>query len=137
MPLLRFMTGDVSLLIDEPCECGRYSPRLGPIIGRKKQMIKYRGTTLYPQSIYSILDDIPEVNDYYISVSGDYNLSDMLKVHVSLSNGSILTERIMDRLQARLRVRPEVIISPDEEIKKQILPSTYRKINRFIDRRNY
>ena len=136
MPLLRFKTGDVSFLIDEPCACGRYSPRLGPIIGRKKQMIKYKGTTLYPQGIYSVLDEISEVNDYYITVSGDYDLSDMLSVHVSLSNGLFPPDRIMDRLQARLRVRPEVIISPDEEIKKQILSSTSRKINRFIDRRN-
>lgn len=136
MPLLRFKTGDVSLLIDEPCDCGRYSPRLGPIIGRKKHMIKYKGTTLYPQGIYSVLDEIPEVNDYYITVSGDYDLSDMLNVHVSLNNGAFPPDRIMDILQARLRVRPEVIISTDEEIKKQILPSTSRKINRFIDRRN-
>ena len=61
MPLLRFRTGDVSFLIDKPCSCGRFSPRLGPIIGRKKQMIKYRGTTLYPQAIYSVLAEIPGI----------------------------------------------------------------------------
>jgi phenylacetate-CoA ligase len=136
MPLLRFKTGDVSFLIDKPCECGRYSPRLGPIIGRKKQMIKYRGTTLYPQAIYSILDEIPDVSDYYITVRSDFDLSDVLNVHVSLSNSSCPPDRIMDRLQARLRVRPDVTISTDEEIKKRILPATSRKINRFIDRRN-
>ena len=137
MPLLRFRTGDVSFLVDEPCECGRYSPRLGPIIGRKKQMIKYRGTTLYPHAIYSVLDEIPDVSDYYISVSSDFDLSDVLNVHVSLSNGSYPPDRIMDRLQARLRVRPEVVISTDEEIKKRISPATSRKINRFIDMRSH
>jgi phenylacetate-CoA ligase len=137
MPLLRFRTGDVSFLVDGPCECGRYSPRLGPIIGRKKQMIKYRGTTLYPHAIYSVLDEIPDVSDYYISVSSDFDLSDVLNVHVSLSNGSYPPDRIMDRLQARLRVRPEVVISTDEEIKKRISPATSRKINRFIDMRSH
>ena len=136
MPMLRFKTGDVSFLIDKPCECGRYSPRLGPIIGRKKQMIKYRGTTLYPQAIYSVLDEIPEVSNYYITVNSDFALSDMLNVYVSLSNGSCPRDRIMDRLQARLRVRPDVVICTDEEIKKQVLPASSRKVNRFIDRRN-
>lgn len=136
MPLLRFKTGDVSFLINEPCECGRHSPRLGPVLGRKQQMIKYRGTTLYPQAVYSVLDEIPEVSEYYLAVSNDFDLSDVLSVHVSLTNNSCSSESIMDRLQVRLRVRPEVIILSDEEIKKQILSGNSRKINRFIDRRS-
>jgi phenylacetate-CoA ligase len=83
------------------------------------------------------LDEIPDVSDYYISVSSDFDLSDVLNVHVSLSNGSYPLDRIMDRLQARLRVRPEVVISTDEEIKKRISPATSRKINRFIDMRSH
>ena len=136
MPLLRFRTGDVSFLADGPCECGRYSPRLGPILGRKRQMIKYRGTTLYPQSVYAVLDEIPEVSEYYISVRSDFDLSDVLSVHVSVTNGSSSPAGIIERLQARLRVRPEVVISTEEEIRKQMLTGQSRKINRFIDRRN-
>ncbi|RJR16576.1 MAG: phenylacetate--CoA ligase family protein [Nitrospiraceae bacterium] len=135
MPLLRFRTGDVSFLENGPCECGRYSPRLGPILGRKKQMIKYRGTTLYPQSVYAVLDEIPEVSEYFVAVRSDFDLSDILSVHVSLSNGTCSPAGIIDRLQARLRVRPEVVISTEEEIKKQMLTGQSRKINRFIDRR--
>ena len=99
-------------------------------------MIKYRGTTLYPQAIYAVLDEIPEVSEYCITVSSDFDLSDVLSVTVSLKNGSRSTESIMDSLQARLRVRPEVIVSAEDEIKKQILPGNTRKVNRFIDRRN-
>jgi len=135
MPLLRFRTGDVSFLEIGPCECGRYSPRLGPILGRKKQMIKYRGTTLYPQAVYAVLDEIPEVSEYYVAVRSDFDLSDILSVHVSVSNGPCSTDGIIDRLQARLRVRPEVVISTEEEIKKQMSTGQSRKINRFIDRR--
>ncbi|MDH5755873.1 MAG: AMP-binding protein, partial [Nitrospinota bacterium] len=66
MPLLRFKTGDVSFFIDQPCGCGRSSIRLGPILGRKKQMIKMRGTTFYPQSIFAQLDEIEHVSEYYM-----------------------------------------------------------------------
>jgi phenylacetate-CoA ligase len=136
MPLLRFRTGDVSFLADGPCECGRCSPRLGPILGRKKQMIKYRGTTLYPQAVYAVLDEMPEVSEYYVTVRSDFDLSDILSVHVAVTNGSCSSAGIIDRLQARLRVRPEVVISTEEEIRKQMLTGQSRKINRFIDRRN-
>lgn len=135
MPLLRFKTGDVSFLIDEPCECGRYSVRLGPILGRKKQMIKYRGTTLYPQAVYSVLDEIPEVSDYHVTVSSDFDLSDAMKVCVSVKNNSCSAERIIDKLQAHLRVRPDVEIKSEEEIKAQLFSGNSRKAIRFIDRR--
>jgi len=135
MPLLRFRTGDMSFLINEPCRCGRFSPRLGPILGRKKQMIKYRGTTLYPQAVYSVLDGIPEVTEYYVTVSSDFELSDALKVYVSVGNNSCSAERIMDKLQAHLRVRPEVVISGKDEIQRQLFSGNSRKAMRFIDMR--
>ena len=48
MPLLRFKTGDLVRKHAGPCPCGRNTYRLGPVEGRKQQMIKYKGTTLYP-----------------------------------------------------------------------------------------
>ena len=133
MPLLRFRTGDVSFLIDEPCECGRTSTRIGPIIGRKKQMIKFKGTTLYPQSIYTVLDEIPGVGDYFISVGADFDLSHELKVHVSLSDPGMTGEEIADRLQAQLRVKPEVCVSTEENIKRTIYSENSRKPKRFFE----
>ena len=135
MPLLRFKTGDVSFLIDGPCGCGRFSPRLGPIIGRKKQMIKYRGTTLYPQAIYSVLAEIPGISEYYITLASDYDLSDQVKICVSVSSSSCSAESIADELQARLRVRPEVVIASEEQVREQVYSGNSRKLVRLIDRR--
>ncbi|HUI45018.1 MAG TPA: AMP-binding protein [Nitrospirota bacterium] len=135
MPLLRFRTGDMSFLMHEPCSCGRNSSRLGPILGRKKQMIKFRGTTLYPNSIYTVLDSFPEVGEYYVSASSDYDLSDVVTVHVALKDASCTAEMIMDKLQAHLRVRPEVVIADEETVKKQVYSGNPRKLIRFIDTR--
>src|SRR4030067_2448628 len=135
MPLLRFKTGDISFLIDERCECGRFSPRLGPILGRKKQMIKYRGTTLYPQSIYSVLDEIPEVSEYYVTVTSSFDLSDAVKVYASVNNNSYSAGKIMNNLQAHLRVMPEVVITDEENIREKIYSGNSSKIIRFFDMR--
>ncbi|MCD8540399.1 MAG: AMP-binding protein, partial [Leadbetterella sp.] len=54
MPLVRFKTGDIVQAHYEACECGRNSLRIGPVIGRKQQMIKYKGTTLYPPAMNNL-----------------------------------------------------------------------------------
>ncbi len=135
MPLLRFKTGDISFLIDEPCACGRYSPRLGPILGRKKQMIKFRGTTLYPNALYSVLDSFPGISEYYITATSDYDLSDVISVAVAVNDASCSADMIMDKLQAHLRVRPEVIIATEESVKREVYPGNSRKLIRFVDKR--
>lgn len=134
-PLLRFRTGDISFLIDGPCACGRNSLRLGPILGRKKQMIKLRGTTLYPNSIYAVLDAIPEISDYYVVASSAYDLSDQVQVFIALKTQAATPEMIMDKLQSRLRVRPEVIVESEQKVRQQVYAGNSRKPIRFLDMR--
>ncbi len=37
MPLIRYRTGDVAVLLTSPCRCGSPLPRLGPLLGRLDQ----------------------------------------------------------------------------------------------------
>ena len=136
MPLIRFRTGDVSMLLTEECPCGRMSPRLGPIIGRKNQMMKVRGTTLYPQAVYSALDETPEVSEYYMVVTGKEDLSDEITIHVAVRDGSIAAETVADALQARLRVKPAVVVEPEEAVRQHVYSPKSRKPIRFTDNRN-
>lgn len=135
MPLVRFRTGDLSFLMDGPCRCGRTSPRLGPILGRKQQMLKLRGTTVYPTAINAVLDGYPGISEYYVAASSDGDLSDRVRVVVSLDDPSCSAEGIMDRLQARLRVRPEVVIAGEDEVRSRVYPGNARKLIRFVDMR--
>jgi phenylacetate-CoA ligase len=135
MPLVRFRTGDISFLVDKPCSCGRNSIRLGPILGRKKQMIKLKGTTLYPNAIYSVLDSFPEISEYCIEVSSEYDLSDIVRIMVAVKEPSCTEQTIINRLQSQLRVRPEVVIASDDSLKSMVYAGNPRKINRFVDKR--
>jgi len=60
MPLLRYTTGDMVQAHYGNCICGRNTMRLSPVLGRKKHMIKYKGTTLYPQSVIEVLSGIKQ-----------------------------------------------------------------------------
>jgi phenylacetate-CoA ligase len=135
MPLIRFRTGDISFLLTGPCACGRLSPRLGPIIGRKKQMLKVRGTTLYPQALYAALDEIPGVSEFYVEAFSECDLSDQLRVHVAVADPRIDVREIQDRIQARVRVKPEVVVEPDAAVRERVFDARSRKPIRFFDLR--
>lgn len=136
MPLVRFKTGDISFIIDEPCGCGRNTIRLGPILGRKKQMMKVRGTTLYPQAIYSVLEEIKGIKEYYITVTSENELSDAIEVCLAVDSPKCTVESIQDKLQARLRVKPRIVIGDEERLRQQIYNQKFRKPIRFIDKRD-
>lgn len=137
MPLVRFKTGDTSFLIAEPCSCGRITPRLGPILGRRSQMIKTKGTTVYPLSILAALNSMPGISDYYVVATSEDRLSDHLTVHAAISSGHDCSpESIAEQLQCRLRVKTSVVIEPEAEIARGIFGPESRKANRFIDKRS-
>ena len=48
MPLLRYRTGDIGCLLDEPCACGRTTVRLTGLRGRHDDMLIVRGVNIYP-----------------------------------------------------------------------------------------
>ncbi|MFA5362116.1 MAG: AMP-binding protein [Candidatus Omnitrophota bacterium] len=135
MPLIRFKTGDISFLIPERCRCGRKSVRLGPILGRKQQMMKIRGTTVYPQAIFSVLEETGRVAEYCISVRQESILSDAVTVHAAVTDKDCSAAYIQEQLQARLRVRPDVIVEEEEMLRSRVYPQKSRKPVRFFDYR--
>jgi phenylacetate-CoA ligase len=137
MPLLRYKTGDICVYDDTPCACGRNSLRLSPVMGRKKQMLKYKGTTLYPPALFDILHEMENVIDYVAEVSSNEMGTDEVLIYIVPDKFDEETNRkIRANLQARLRVSPHIKYITEEEIKKIQMPEAGRKIIRFIDRRN-
>jgi len=136
MPLLRFKTGDVACFHYEKCSCGRTSMRISPIVGRKKQMIKFKGTTLYPASVFDVLDNADYVENYYVEVTSNEIGMDHLTTYIGVKNpNEELIKDLKDRFRAKLRVAPDVQFKPIDEIQKIVLPEIKRKPTKFIDSR--
>jgi phenylacetate-CoA ligase len=134
MPLIRYQTGDIARIIDTPCTCGRKSLRLGPITGRKFQMLKVKGTKIYPNSIYPILDSVENVNLYRL-IAEKNNISDKLTIELSLKDNSTnAIEQISDLLHAYLRIRIKLIIVDNSKLKSQIFPPGTRKPLKYIEK---
>ncbi len=136
MPLMRYRTGDLCYRYREPCECGRKTLRVGPVIGRKQQMIKYKGTTFYPPALYDILNEFSKVRNYMVEVFTDSTGTDELRVHVGTDEGGKeLEKEIRDHFRAKLRVAPTVTFRSVEELEELRFPETKRKPVKFIDHR--
>jgi phenylacetate-CoA ligase len=135
MPLLRYKTGDIVRLHNEPCSCGRTTPRVSPVLGRHAQMIKLKGTTLYPSAIFDILNDTPGVDDFVVEASLDELRTDKLLIHVSARNSNIVHEVLRQNFQSRLRVFPEISFKSQQEIEMIQFKDGGRKPMKFIDRR--
>ena len=137
MPLLRYKTGDICMYFDEPCSCGRKSLRLSPVMGRKKQMIKFKGTTLYPPALFDLLNEMEEIIDFVAEVYSNEIGMDEVLLHLQVANQTKENDhKIRAYLQARLRVSPKVQYVTKDEMQKIQFPETGRKAVRFIDRRN-
>lgn len=149
MPLLRFKTGDMCRHYNDKCKCGRNTMKLGPIIGRKNQMIKYKGTTLFPPAIFDVLDHISGIENYVVEINTDRIGTDDILIHIgikestdhsqqSTEEGILRMEKMVkDNFRAKLRVTPQILIKSEEEINKIQSPEINRKPRKFIDNRKW
>lgn len=136
MPLLRFKTGDICRFHYEPCSCGRKTMRISPIIGRKNHMIKLKGTTLYPVSIYDVLDNLDYVENYLVEVhSNEVGMDEVIVIVGSKIQNDEIIKILKDSFRAKLRVAPQVVFGDIDAIRKIQYPETKRKPVKFIDKR--
>ncbi|MCO5178221.1 MAG: phenylacetate--CoA ligase, partial [Thermomicrobiales bacterium] len=65
MPMLRFRTGDITAIVDEPCSCGRTHRRIARLRGRVDDMIVLHGVNVYPSEVEATLLDFDEIAPFY------------------------------------------------------------------------
>jgi len=136
VPLLRFKTGDIVRKHTAPCSCGRNTYRIGPVEGRKQQMVKYKGTTLYPPAMHDLLAGFPEIEHHIIEISHNVIGTDEIVIYVSSEDTSEkLLQQIKDHFRAKLRVAPRVEKRSSEELQRIIFNPLSRKPITFIDKR--
>lgn len=138
MPLIRYKTGDIARAHKGKCICGRTTMRLGGIEGRKQQMIKFKGTTLYPPSFFNVLNMFDTVADYVVEVFSNEYKMDEVRVHVlprSEGDAANLISHLYDRFQSVLRVVPDIRPASRDTLEQLIATGKSHKLSRFVDSR--
>ncbi|MDO5843723.1 MAG: phenylacetate--CoA ligase [Methanocorpusculum sp.] len=138
MPLLRYRTGDITMLMDDECPCGR-GQKIARLFGRSDDMLTIRGINVFPSQIEHVLKNIPEVGDQFMVYVDRVNHLDEMSIEVEMNktifSGELfdltrLQNKIAQALHDTLTLRAKVnLVEPGS------LPRFEGKAKRVIDRR--
>jgi len=132
MPVIRYRTGDCAALFRAPCVCGRTTPRLGPVVGRKHQKLKFKGASLFPSTLAAVLEESEGVESFVVIARKESELSDSIEV---LVHGSAPVASLREAMQARAKIAPPIRYASREEIETLQMPPQARKRRMFVDLR--
>ena len=132
-PLIRYKTGDIATVYYDQCGCGSKTPRLGPIIGRKNQMIKFKGTTLYPKAIFDTLEEFEQISCYKIVIDKNELGNDDLFILLEdkLIDLPIL-HQIKERCKEKLRVLPTFHFVEANKLRGMVYKKHMRKPEKIV-----
>jgi phenylacetate-CoA ligase len=135
MPLLRFKTGDMSYIINQKCACGRTTKRIAPVLGRKAQLLKYKGTNIFPNAIVSIVEANPDFLGCYVEAYTAEFGEDRVVACIAKATEHYDLDKLKEEFRAGLRVVPELRVVAETELWDKIQPSGKRKRQIFFDMR--
>ena len=101
-PLIRFGTGDLSMLTDDPCRCGRTSPRLVKILGRTDQVTKVRGLFIHPGQADEVASRHAQIGRYQVLVSRTAHRDGMV-FRIELKEEAREPERVKGEIEKSIR----------------------------------
>jgi len=85
-PMIRFSSGDLTVITDEPCSCGRTSARMLGWRGRADEVTKVRGIFVHPRQVDEIVARVKGVERSQVVV-GREGHNDTLTLRVQLAPG--------------------------------------------------
>ncbi len=139
-PIVRYRTRDISMLINEPCACGRTTVRMKKITGRADDMLIIRGVNVYPSQIESVIMETEGVAPHYQLIVTSKGYLDDLEVQVELS-GDHFTGKFkeLEELEKTLKQKLQRVLSISAKVKllePRSIERTMGKAKRVIDLRN-
>ena len=134
LPLLRYRTGDIAAIVDEPCECGRTLARIGRLRGRRDDMLIVRGVNLYPSHVEHVLLQVDDVAPHYQLV---------IERPVAMDELTVQCEPVAEGLDhSEIRARVEHLLREATGIRLRVevldpgeVPRSEGKAVRVVDRR--
>jgi len=84
-PSIRFRTGDISSITDEPCTCGRTTRRISRIYERCDDVVVIKGINIIPDRIGDILQQIRGERPVFQLVAVRQGRQDQLEIWVEVT----------------------------------------------------
>lgn len=137
MPLIRYDTGDLTYIIEEKCECGRNSLRIGPILGRQNNILKVGGVTFSKKQLEDIVLSDERILDYCVKAEKDENGVVFVDLYIACAeNSAPIKEQMVRKIWENVRVSVNVHYSTLNELSVMQKSMNSRKPIRFINMTN-
>ncbi|MDI6719956.1 MAG: phenylacetate--CoA ligase [Methanomicrobiales archaeon] len=102
MPLVRYRTGDITMLMEDGCTCGR-GQKIGRISGRSDDMLVIRGINVFPSQIEHVLLALNEVGDHFMVHIDRVNHMDEMTIEVEI-NRAVFSGELRDLAKIQQKV---------------------------------
>ncbi len=119
-PLIRFGTGDLSYYEEEPCPCGRTSPRLMKLVGRVDQVTKVRGMFIHPSQVEEVLAAFPEIQTAQAVVEREQDRDKLTfrAVLAATSSQEAMASSLQEKIRNVLKLRADLVFVGENDIKE-------------------
>jgi phenylacetate-CoA ligase len=134
LPLLRYRTGDIAAIDPAPCACGRTLARMGPVRGRRDEMLIIRGVNLYPSEVEHTLLHVDGVAPHYQLVLERPDALDELTVRCEPDDADVDREALRARVARALREHTGIHVAV-ELLAPGTVPRSEGKAVRVVDNR--
>lgn len=131
-PLVRYKTGDLSSISDEPCPCGRTSVRLMGIKGRIGDSVKVRALYLTPDLVKTVATRFPQVSKYQVVVRR-VGYKDEMIFKLEVSGETPEREKLANDLQTSFQDACRLRIDRIDFVPRGTIPDGHKVI---VDERN-
>lgn len=132
-PLIRYRTHDLTRFIEGECKCGLKYPRIDTLIGRSDDMVKVKGTIIFPSQIDEILKDIDGVSSEYQVMIDHLDGKDMMTLFFEVAD-DIDHKEIAKHAKEIFKARIGIMITP-KPVAIGELPRSEKKSTRIFDNR--
>ena len=102
-PLVRYGTGDLSILDEDECRCGRTSYKLKGIMGRADEVTKIKGMFVHPRQIDEAAAKFPDEIEKIRVVVTRSGVADMMTVEIQLKQGVVGTDTLKTAIDEKIR----------------------------------
>jgi phenylacetate-CoA ligase len=134
-PLIRYRTHDLTKIIPGKCDCGLIYPRIATIIGRSDDMIKVRGTIIYPSRVDELLAAIDGVSSEYQIIIDHLDGRDILTLLFETSNAEGSSAYNLEKT-VEYEFKQKIGITPKTKaVGMGELPRSEKKSTRVFDNR--
>lgn len=134
-PLIRYRTHDLTRFVSGKCACGLDYPRIDTIIGRSDDMVKVKGSMIYPSRVDELLAKVDGVSSEYQIMIDHMNGKDILTLFFETTVEAGPARKELEKTVEK-QFKEQIGITPQAKaVSMTELPRSEKKSTRVFDNR--